>query len=155
MINIFMTKKITDLLDLPELTDENINEMVSSIQGTLGSDKDHEKSMDLIYSETLEHAYSVMQMAINADPRSRSSLIEKSNMLYNTALTAKNSKKDAQLKVLKYELDRRKIELEELKYQNEVGDGPKPDGDAIVIDRNELLRRFMEQEKNDSDDSDK
>ena len=109
---------------------------------------DHAESMDELHREVLQHARDLMSYGFNIDsPRARG-IFEIAASMYGHAMTAKNSKRDAQLKAMKLALDRKKVELEEKRTNHAIGqietatiDG---DGTVIVEDRNELLRRLRE-----------
>ena len=64
-------------------------------------------------------------------------------------MDAKNSKRDAQLKMMKVLQDQRKLELDELKLKHEMGDTPVDKADVIMVeDRNQLLKRLRDDMKN-------
>jgi hypothetical protein len=68
-------------------------------------------------------------------------------MLYSTALKAKETKRDMQLKTMKLMLDSRKLDLEEKRLNHDLGDRPFDAEATIVEDRNELIRMAREQAK--------
>jgi hypothetical protein len=110
------------------------------------ADVDHAQAMDVIHQTTLRHADELMSLGYNVDQRSMATIFEKANMLYKTALDAKNSKIDAQLKIKKVMLDQRKLDLEEMKLRHEMGDRSDivDAEDTVVIDRNEMIRKLRE-----------
>jgi hypothetical protein len=80
-------------------------------------------------------------------------IFEKANMLYKTALDAKATKMDAQIKLRKLMLDERKLALEEMKIRHEMGktqEGAPGDSSndveaMVVMDRNALVAKWREE----------
>lgn len=105
----------------------------------------HSAAMDEIYEETLKHSRDLMDFGFNVDPRSARGIFEVATSMYKNAIDAQNSKRDAQLKIIKLMMDKQKSE------KNESTTGQTIVGEAIVLagaDRNEIIRRLREQ-KND------
>ena len=170
-----MTKMIEHVLGLPSMEDilrsteptveqddyeeQNEKELEAILAITEKAEKgleiidsgqtDHNNSMDEIHKKTLKHADELMELGYNVDQRSAATIFEKANMLYKTALDAKDSKRKAQLNTMKLLLDQKKLELEEKRLNNEMGSGPII-GDAIIVDdRNALIKLMREKrEKN-------
>lgn len=113
---------------------------------------DHAKSMDALYEETLQHSRDLMDLGFNTDPRSQRGIFEVANTMFKNVIDSKNSKRDAELKMLKIIQDQQKLQFEQLKWKTERGEQT---GSAdveevkatIVEDRNELVRRAREQMK--------
>lgn len=167
-----MTKGIEDMLNLPRMEDalKETNEhpyinvdtiefpdVDAFLQNNLEKDTDavdHENAMDRIFDETIKHANDLIEMAYNVDvPRARG-IFEQANAMYSRAIDAKNSKRDAQLKLYKLMLDKKKIEVSR---QKQLPVDPSLDNtaqttDSIVVeDRNtliQMIRSQMEAEKN-------
>jgi len=90
-------------------------------------------------------------LGFNIDiPRARG-IFEVATSMYGQAISAKNSKRDAQLKAMKLALDQRKLDLEEKKIKAQLGETEQNTivSEATVIkeDRNELIKRLREQQK--------
>jgi flagellar basal body rod protein FlgB len=109
----------------------------------------HSQAMDEIHKETLKTARDLVDLGFNVDQRSAATIFEKANMMYKTALDAKSTKRDMQLKTMKLMLDQRKMELEERRLQHEMGDVPVDAEATIVEDRNELIKRIRDQAASD------
>ena len=168
-----MTKGIADMLNIPHLDEvmkkENVPyrepeeepipvtaprpmiaqepDLMKSVDLVLKTTEgtDHEKSMDEIYEETLEHSRSLMDLGFNTDERSRRGIFEIATSMYKNALDAKNSKRDAQIKLMKLIQDQKRHEFEEMKWRVERGEdvGKPIEGTATLIeDRNELIKRL-------------
>lgn len=119
---------------------KSVDLVLKTTEGT-----DHEKSMDEIYQETLDHSRSLMDLGFNTDERSRRGIFEIAASMYKNALDAKNSKRDAQIKLMKLIQDQKKQEFEEMKWRVERGEdvGRPIEGSATLVeDRNELIKRL-------------
>jgi len=170
-----MTKMIENVLGLPSMeeilktteptpdvniiTDIDINEQelaaVLKMAETAGNNleildgaHDHNVSMDEIHEKTLKHADELMDLGFNVDQRSAATIFEKANMLYKTALDAKSSKRDSQLKTMKLMLEKRKLDLEEKRLKHEMGD-VAVDADAFIVDDRNALIKLMREAKDE------
>ena len=102
----------------------------------------HAESMDQIHEETLKHAQDFVDLGFNVDQRSAATIFEKAAMMYKTALDAKNSKRDMQLKAMKLFLDKRKLDLEEQRLKFERGEQTVDAESSVMEDRNEIINRI-------------
>ena len=142
-----------DTPETPEATpDEEVQNAVSTlreisakiamIEGT-----DHSDAMDELHKEILGHARDLMSYGFNIDhPRARG-IFEIAASMYAHAISAKNAKRDAQLKAMKLSMDKKRVELEEKRTNHQIGQANTmiaTDGTILVEDRNELLRRLRE-----------
>jgi hypothetical protein len=109
---------------------------------------DHDESMDQLHDEVLQHARDLMTYGFNLDhPRARG-IFEIAASMYGHAITAKNNKRDAQLKALKLALDNRRVDLEEKRTNHMIGQIEAQattinDDGVVVADRNEILRQIL------------
>jgi hypothetical protein len=112
---------------------------------------DHAEGMDELYKEILTHARDLMAYGFNIEQTRARGVFEIASLMYGHAISAKNSKRDAQLKAMKLALDRRKVDLEEKRTNHAVGQGQAAtidnDGTIVIEDRNELIKRLREQMK--------
>jgi hypothetical protein len=119
-----------------------ISAKIAMIEGT-----DHSEAMDELHKEILGHARDLMSYGFNIDhPRARG-IFEIAASMYAHAISAKNAKRDAQLKAMKLSMDKKRVELEEKRTNHAVGQSNalvSNDGTILVEDRNELLRRLRE-----------
>ena len=134
-------EEVSEPIDEPTHSMHDIKAKLQMIEGT-----DHAESMDDLHDEVLQHARDLMTYGFNLDhPRARG-IFEIAASLYGHAMTAKNSKRDAQLKAMKMSLDRRRVDLEEKRTNHVIGQidaSPAMSDDGIVVaDRNDLLRRI-------------
>lgn len=112
---------------------------------------DHADAMDELYKEILGHARDLMAYGFNIEQNRARGIFEIAASMYSHAMSAKNSKRDAQLKAMRLALDRHKVDLEEKRTNHAIGQGQAAtmtdDGTIVVEDRNELIRRLREQIK--------
>jgi hypothetical protein len=108
---------------------------------------DHAKRTDYLHDEVLQHAKDLMDLGYNVDTRSAGKIFQTAASMYKLALEAKNSKRDAQLKALRIELDERR--LDQMAKQNNGDDNNNvvPGEHVIIEDRNEMIKRLREEAK--------
>lgn len=132
--------------------DEEMQQAVTTLQEVtaklaLLEGTDHSEAMDDLHKEILTHARDLMSYGFNIDhPRARG-IFEIAATMYGHAMSAKNSKRDAQLKAMKLAMDRKRVELEEKRTNHVVGQTTAAidnDGTILVEDRNELLKRMRD-----------
>jgi hypothetical protein len=133
-------KELESVLVMAETAGKNLE--------LLDGSHDHNVAMDEIHEKTLKHADELMDLGFNVDQRSQASIFEKANMLYKTALDAKASKRDAQLKTFKLMLDQKRLEIEEKRLKIESGNSGILDGEAVIVDDRNALIKLMREKKN-------
>ncbi len=170
-----MTKGLTDFFNLPSLDEvlaettpegEEIVDAVTEeepeeepqipaiVSGTstelithddLKSDT-HSRDMDKIHDLMMKHGNDITELAYDLDPARAPRMLEVAEKYFHTALDAKNSKRDAQLKLMKLIQDQRKLDLEEARVRNELGGVQSDRADVIMVeDRNALLKRLRDE----------
>lgn len=160
-----MTQRLREFLDLPpppetepdapaEDQAQQLRLRGQQLMAQLNDGTDHGVGLDTVYTEVLGHARDLMAFGYNVDtPRSRG-FFEIAASMYSHAITAKNAKRDAQLKTMRLALEARKVDLEERRTNHAVGQMAAtldPDCQTIVVeDRNALLRRLREQVANET-----
>jgi hypothetical protein len=152
-----MTKKLQETLDLPDMEDvlseirndpdnsafsriiDNLDEAEQA--SALIDGLDHAEGCDQIFEETLKHSQALMDLGHNVDLARAPRIFASAAEMYRIALSAKNSKRDAQLKRLKLACDQKLVELKE----NEVmGRTETIENDSVLTeDRNELIKNMM------------
>lgn len=168
-----MTKGLEELLNLPPLDDvlkrqgvnldpdkpepqqEEVGKTLTALRDlsarmAMLDGTDHAEGMDELYSEIAQHARDLMAYGYNVDMPRQRGIFEIASLMYGHAISAKNSKRDAQLKTMRLALERRRVELEEKRTIHALGQGQTTmidDGTIIVEDRNELIRKLREQTK--------
>jgi hypothetical protein len=131
------------------MTETQATQLVSGLQkahaATSNLDAvDHAKAMDTIHDETLDYAQKVMDLGFNIDPARAPRMFEVATGLYKTAIDAKNSKRDAQLKAAQLMINQQKLELDKLQMTGQASEAIETKG-VMVEDRNELLKRIRAQ----------
>lgn len=123
---------------------QNLTERMALVDGT-----DHTEAMDELYKEIVTHARDLMAYGFNIDhPRARG-IFEVAASMYGHAMSAANAKREAQLKMMRVNLDRKKVDLEERRTNHAIGQQAATinpaDNTIIVEDRNELIKRLRSQ----------
>lgn len=136
-------------------------DLVAALEEKLrdGEGADHEKAMDAIYTEMLTHARDIMDLSFNTDERSRRGLMEIATAMYKNVMDAKNSKRDAQLKLWDLIQKQKRLDFEEKKWRASMLEAKGKPGaisepgavqatvQVIEEDRNELIKRMIAQRK--------
>lgn len=162
-----MSKTIQDALDLPiledllrasrpsapiedETSETSDNQIVDDLAVALNQNRppildtgstDHATKTDDIHDEVLRHAQDLMDLGYNIDTRSAGRIFETAAGMYKIALDAKNSKRDAQLKLMKLELEHKKIDA---LLKGRSNDSNVVPGEHVVVieDRNTLIKQM-------------
>lgn len=170
-----MTKKLSDLFDLPSSEDsESVNDtetltveetktalaqvdsVIDKIDEALpavrGLDKSDEE-MDELASMAVQAFRDLTDLGFNVDSRYSSEILSVAGTMLGHALTAKTAKLNKKLKMVdlqlrKYGLDK-KLEKEAEKKQETVGEGELQLGEGKVLTRNELLQRLVDNGSSD------
>lgn len=153
---VFGLPSMEDILEETEVTEVESKEIAPhSDNKMMASVDEHGKSMDVIHDEMLKHAQDIAELAYDLDPARAPRMLEVGAMYYKGALDAKNSKRDAELKLITLMQNERKLKLEETKLKHEMGDIDTEKADVIMVeDRNALLKRLREEASNmGSDDT--
>lgn len=156
-----MTKGLTDFFDLPSMNDiENMTDEaeievapVAPIAHTGNAIMDisemrgeHSREMDDVHDEMIKHARDMTELAFDLDPARSPRMLEVAATFYKTAVDAKISKRDAQLKLMKLMQTQKKLDLDEMRLRHEMGNIDSEKADVIMVeDRNALLKRLRDQ----------
>lgn len=134
-------------VEIPNPDDDEYAIKLKELEAKIIHDLDHSEKMDEIYRETLQHSRDLMDLGHSTDPRSQRGIFEVAINMYKNAIDAKNSKRDAQLDLLKHVVSQQKIELDKMKIRASKGmpvdtsklvedNGPKP----RLLNRNDILK---------------
>jgi hypothetical protein len=139
----------TSLSDMLQESDSSINEILKNsarAEQTLAMIEgiDHSEAMDRVYKETLKLAQDLADLAYNMPENRMRGIFEQAGNFYGKAIEAKNSKRDSQLKAMKLALEKRRLDLDEMRIK---GQTTITDGNAVVEDRNALIRMRIEEMK--------
>ncbi len=163
-----MTKKLSELFDLPDLpsTDsaensevlqtiaENreaiarVDEAIDKIDIALPTVRDLEASdqeMDELADLAKSKFEDLMDLGMNMDPRFGGVVFQTAGTLLGHAITAKTAKMDKKLRMVQLQLQKARLDHQISKENPE----DKPvDGQGIVLDRNALLEQILQKNKN-------
>jgi hypothetical protein len=157
-----MTKSLDDFFNLPSDDDieddlpDSVN--VPTVNNAVRTDDksvmnidemrgEHSSEMDEVHDELIKHARDIAELAFQLDPARSPRMFEVAAVYYKTAVDAKISKRDAQLKLMKLVQTQRKLELDEIRLQHEMGNSISEKADIVMVeDRNALLRRLKDED---------
>lgn len=163
-----MTKKLSELFDLPEIpsTDSaesnealkaiaknksviaQVDEAIDKIDIALPTVRDLEASdaeMDELADLAKSRFEDLMDLGMNMDPRFGGVVFQTAGTLLGHAITAKTAKMDKKLRMVQLQLQKARLDHQVSKDSPE--DRPI-DGQGIVLDRNALLEQILQKNKN-------
>lgn len=164
-----MTKKLSELFDLPEdlaSTDsaesnealktisENkeiiarVDDAIDKIDIALPTVRDLEASdqeMDELANLAKEKFEDLMDLGMNMDPRFGGVVFQTAGTLLGHAITAKTAKMDKKLRMVQLQLQKARLDHQMTK---DNPDDKPVDGQGIVLDRNALLEQILQKNKN-------
>ena len=162
-----MTKKLTDLFDLPEIAENaettnealqtikdnkeiiaRVNEAIDKIDIALPTVKDLDASdaeMDELADLAKTKFNDLMDLGMNMDPRFGGVVFQTAGTLLGHAITAKTAKMDKKLRMVSLQLQKARLDHQISKDDPE---GKPIDGQGIVLDRNQLLEQILQKNKN-------
>jgi len=162
-----MTKKLTDLFDLPEIAENaettnealqtikdnkeiiaQVNEAIDKIDIALPTVKDLDASdaeMDELADLAKTKFNDLMDLGMNMDPRFGGVVFQTAGTLLGHAITAKTAKMDKKLRMVSLQLQKARLDHQISKDDPE---GKPIDGQGIVLDRNQLLEQILQKNKN-------
>jgi len=165
-----MTKKLSELFDLPQDTDtddvgedaqpeqpsteivtqetmhnlEKIDSALPAIKGLDAADKE----MDDIAQLAIDSYKDLMDLGMNVEARVASEILGSASQFLGHAITAKNAKINKKLKMLD-------LQLKKAKLDQDSGDPDATPGEGKMLDRNELLAEVLKQANAAKQDQDK
>ncbi len=146
-----MTKNLENFFNLPstdadeisqaELVEtlkeiEEIDDKMKSVVDLTSSDKE----MDDIADKAMETFRDLMDLGMNVDARAAAPIFEAATKLMGHAVTAKSSKIDKKLKLLDYELKKRRLDHQIAQDTGNKEEESDIEGTGRILDRNELLK---------------
>jgi hypothetical protein len=163
-----MTKKLSELFDLPEIpsTDsvessealktitENkdviarVDAAIDKIDIALPTVRDLEASdqeMDELAELAKTSAQDLIDLGMNMDPRFGGVVFQTAGTMLGHAITAKTAKMDKKLRMVQLQLQKARLDHQVSKDSPE--DRPI-DGQGMVLDRNALLEQILQKNKN-------
>jgi len=163
-----MTKKLSQLFDLPEIPStesaensevlqtiaENkeaiarVDEAIDKIDIALPTVRDLEASdqeMDELASLAKDKFEDLMELGMNMDPRFGGVVFQTAGTLLGHAITAKTAKMDKKLRMIQLQLQKARLDHQ---ISKDNPDDQPITGQGIVLDRNELLEQILQKNKN-------
>lgn len=163
-----MTKKLSELFDLPEIpfTDsvessealktiaENkeiiaqVNDAIDKIDIALPTVRDLEASdneMDELADLAKARFEDLMELGMNMDPRFGGVVFQTAGTLLGHAIAAKTAKMDKKLRMVQLQLQKARLDHQ---INKDDPDSKPLDGQGVILDRNELLNQILQKNKN-------
>ena len=155
-----MTKKLEDLLNLPESQEiiettktkkkssstssskitmheiEDIDKITAALPQVKGLGELGDTELDEVSEKSMAAYDDLMDLGMNVEPRFSAPIFDAASRLLGHAITAKTSKIDKKLKALDLDIKRRRLEMQE--KQAKLAD-EEESGVAQELDRNALL----------------
>lgn len=163
-----MTKKLEELFNLPDQEEDeppvetvdvkelfaesqqqlaNATELIDRIDQALPQVRDLDSAdteLDELSNLARDKFEDLMNLGMNVEARFSGQILQTAGVLLGHAITAKQAKIDKKLKTIDLQL--KKLRLDQTAAKQESG--PKPiDGQAVVVDRNALLKQILESKK--------
>jgi len=140
------SKELTEILYKELKTTEKIDSALPLVSDL----NKHDKEMDDIHQKALDAFNDLVQLGMNVEVHAGAKLLETANQMLKTAMEAKDSKVDRKLKMINLQLQKAKLDHNISKHK---GDGTELESDgAVTIDRNELLKRIENAQKDIKND---
>jgi len=140
------SKELTEILYSELKTTEKIDSALPLVSDL----NQHDKEMDDIHQKALDAFNDLIQLGMNVEVHAGAKLLETANQMLKTAMEAKDSKVDRKLKMINLQLQKAKLD-HSVKKSLPEGSELESDG-AITIDRNELLKRIDNAQKDIKND---
>lgn len=146
-----MTKNLENFFNLPPVEGDDLSqaELVESLKELEEIDdkmksvvdlSSSDKEMDDIADKAMETFRDLMDLGMNVDARAAAPIFEAATKLMGHAVTAKSSKIDKKLKLLDYELKKRRLEHQIAQDTGNNEEETDIEGTGRILDRNELLK---------------
>lgn len=135
-----------DLADKME-TIQAINEAIDKIDVALPTVRDldtADSEMDELASLAKDKFDDLMDLGMNVEPRYAGVIFQTAGVLLGHAITAKQAKLDKKLRMVDLQLKKMRLDQQGKK---EGTNEPIVEGHGVVLDRNELLKHILSQNK--------
>ena len=162
-----MTKKLSELFDLPP-ADDNVNEDIiekeqvqeiteetydtlTKIENALPQVRGLEASdgeMDELATMATESYKDLMDLGMQVDSRFASEIFNSAGTMLGHAITAKTAKINKKLKMLDLQLKKASLDQKAQAKTEEIENTPV--GEGGLVDRNELLKQILANKKSES-----
>ena len=159
-----MTKKLEELFDLPTINDQpepdvmalitenqhqldNANDIITRIDQALPQVRDldsADQELDELSDMARDKFEDLMNLGMNVEARFSGQILQTAGVLLGHAITAKQAKIDKKLKMIDLQL--KKMRLDQTSKKDDPAAGAI-EGHAVTIDRNELLKQLLANNK--------
>lgn len=160
-----MTRKLEELFNLPdvEITEEEtqnsieenramiaeIDNAIDKIDAALPFVNDldaSDRELDELSELAKEKFQDLIDLGMNVEARFSGHILATAGTLLGHAITAKQAKLDKKLRMVDLQLKKARLDLQ-IQQAEAKNDGERmleaPDGNGVVLDRNELLRQIL------------
>ncbi len=161
-----MTKKLSELFDLPQSDDrtnediiekEQIQEITAEAYNTLEKIENalpqvrgleaSDTEMDELASMATDSYKDLMDLGMQVDSRFASEIFNSASSMLGHAITAKTAKINKKLKMLDLQLKKASLDQKMQSKTEEIENTPL--GEGNLVDRNELLKQILANKKSD------
>jgi len=149
-------KALEEAFDLPSIADSIESPTLEEVSQALEQAGDlekqfskmdqfdkHDEEMDELAGLAIQAHKDLQELGMNVEIRHAGEIFSSSSAMLKIAVDAKNLKVEKKLKLLKLQLDKMKIDL------TFKGDDKVVDGQAVKLDRNELLKQLKQINESD------
>lgn len=162
-----MTKKLSELFDLPQADDKQNEEVIENkqileisqdtyntlekIENALPQVRGLEASdgeMDSLAQLATESYKDLMDLGMQVDSRFASEIFNSASSMLGHAITAKTAKINKKLKMLDLQLKKASLDQKINSKTEEIENTPL--GEGSLVDRNELLKQILANKKSDN-----
>ena len=161
-----MTKKLEELFNLPDLVPEPVHApteetfrqqqqelvdatiLIDRIDQALPQVRDLDTAddeLDELSNMAKDRVEDLMNLGMNVEARFSGQILQTAGVLLGHAITAKQAKIDKKLKMIDLQL--KKMRLDQTARREESTGIVPIDGQAVVVDRNTLLKQILEGKK--------
>jgi hypothetical protein len=159
-----MTKRLEELFNLPEPQDDEPTEVINPVElfasqqqqledaATLIDKIDQalpqvrdldsaDQELDELSDMAKEKFEDLMNLGMNVEARFSGQILQTAGVLLGHAITAKQAKIDKKLKTIDLQLKKLRLDQVAAKKSSDL---PPIEGQAVVVDRNQLLKQILE-----------
>ena len=157
----YMTKKLEDLFDLPDMTGtsseviaqqveqlRDVDTAIDKIDAALPTVRDLETAdteMDDLAKLATDKFNDLMDLGMQVEARYSGVIFQTAGTLLGHAITAKQAKLDKKLRMVDLQL--KKMRLDQTKSKTDSDADEPVDGKGMILDRNALLAQILDSNK--------
>ena len=165
-----MTRKLEELFNLPPVSDDEPPPEVVDVKELINQNQEHlttardiidridqalpqvadldsaDQELDELADMARDKFEDLMNLGMNVEARFSGQILQTAGVLLGHAITAKQAKIDKKLRMVDLQL--KKLRLDQAAQKEAKTPGTAIDGQAVVVDRNSLLKQLLESNKN-------